>query len=188
MSSIREKIREALGLYHSEFKARVLKTVEEVEANKDSDYLVAAPVVGEIFKNFGGIQFYEDESGNKYAVGADAVPKKLGSGESSLVFYHTQANGNPVTSSYTCPEDGIYHIFAYAISGGAASVHTVSYNFSCNGTLVSSVNLANTSTNTYISRMYYYCYNCKAGNAIAFARTAKDSNQGNGRSGIFIVH
>lgn len=29
--------------------------------------------------NLGGITFYEDADGNKYAVGADSVPKKLGS-------------------------------------------------------------------------------------------------------------
>lgn len=35
--------------------------------------------VGEINSNLGGITFYEDADGNKYAVGADSVPKKLGS-------------------------------------------------------------------------------------------------------------
>lgn len=28
--------------------------------------------------NLGGMSFYEDENGNKYVVGADSVPKKLG--------------------------------------------------------------------------------------------------------------
>lgn len=31
--------------------------------------------------NLGGLKFYEDSDGNKYAVGADSVPKKLGSGK-----------------------------------------------------------------------------------------------------------
>lgn len=31
--------------------------------------------------NLGGLSFYEDSDGNKYAVGADSVPKKLGSGK-----------------------------------------------------------------------------------------------------------
>lgn len=31
----------------------------------------------EINSNFGGLSFYEDETGNKYVVGADSVPKKL---------------------------------------------------------------------------------------------------------------
>lgn len=34
-----------------------------------------------INKNLGGLKFYEDSDGNKYAVGADSVPKKLGSGK-----------------------------------------------------------------------------------------------------------
>lgn len=32
-----------------------------------------------VCSNLGGLKFYEDSDGNKYAVGADSVPKKLGS-------------------------------------------------------------------------------------------------------------
>lgn len=35
----------------------------------------------EVNSNLGGLSFYEDANGNKYAVGADSVPKKLGSGK-----------------------------------------------------------------------------------------------------------
>lgn len=34
--------------------------------------------VYELNSSFGGLKFYEDENGNKYVVGADSVPKKLG--------------------------------------------------------------------------------------------------------------
>ena len=37
--------------------------------------------VNEVNTNLGGLKFYEDSDGNKYAVGADSVPKKLGSGK-----------------------------------------------------------------------------------------------------------
>lgn len=35
----------------------------------------------EVNTNLGALKFYEDSDGNKYAVGADSVPKKLGSGK-----------------------------------------------------------------------------------------------------------
>lgn len=41
---------------------------------------------------FGGMYFYEDDSGDKYVVGADAVPKKLGSG--AVARFLTEITGN----------------------------------------------------------------------------------------------
>ena len=42
--------------------------------------------INEQNNNLGGLSFYEDEEGNKYVVGADAVPKKLGSGINIPMF------------------------------------------------------------------------------------------------------
>lgn len=50
----------------------------------------------------GGLSFYEDESGNKYVVGADAVPKKLGSGGiSSATLVGSSAGTYKFTDDYT---------------------------------------------------------------------------------------
>ena len=42
-------------------------------------------MVSKLNSNFGGLSFYEDETGNKYVVGADSVPKKLSSGKCEYV-------------------------------------------------------------------------------------------------------
>lgn len=47
--------------------------------------------------SLGGLNFYEDESGNKYVVGADSVPKKLGSLSNKKVI-----GGSNPGNSYTC--------------------------------------------------------------------------------------
>lgn len=60
-------------------KTRVLTTMEQVTANTDDENIASAVVISQINDNLGGLSFYEDEDGNKYVVGADSVPKKLGS-------------------------------------------------------------------------------------------------------------
>lgn len=63
----------------------ILKTEEQVQANTNPDNVASAVVVGEVINNLGGLSFYEDASG-KYVVGADSVPKKLGSLEVNIPF------------------------------------------------------------------------------------------------------
>ena len=53
-------------------------------------------LIGVNNSSLGGLSFYEDESGNKYVVGADSVPKKLGSGE--LTYIGTASSSIDVTS------------------------------------------------------------------------------------------
>ncbi|MBO5144999.1 MAG: hypothetical protein J6C19_05630 [Lachnospiraceae bacterium] len=60
---------------------KVLKTMEQVEANTNAENIPSAVVAAEMYNKLGGLSFYEDSDGNKYVVGADAVPKKLGEGE-----------------------------------------------------------------------------------------------------------
>lgn len=71
MDTIATKIMNALKKYHAKFKTRILKTTEEVEANTDSGYLVAAPVVGELIHDLGGLKFGIDGDGNYGYYGAD---------------------------------------------------------------------------------------------------------------------
>mgnify|MGYP004530457215 CR=1 FL=1 len=59
-------------------KRDILKTMEEVNANKDADKVVGPEVVKELSNDLGGCSL-EQENGNFYIVGADSVRKKLGS-------------------------------------------------------------------------------------------------------------
>lgn len=59
-------------------KRDILKTMEEVSANKDADKVVGPEVVKELSNNLGGCSL-EQENGNFYIVGADSARKKLGS-------------------------------------------------------------------------------------------------------------
>lgn len=69
----------------------ILDTKEEIEANTAAGKVAGAQAVKEMFSeinsNIGGLSFYEDEAGNKYVVGADSVPKKLGDVELSSFGY-----------------------------------------------------------------------------------------------------
>lgn len=60
------------------WEENILNTREEIEANTNIGKIAGALPVKELINNLGGLSFYEDNSGNKYVVGADSVPKKLG--------------------------------------------------------------------------------------------------------------
>lgn len=59
-------------------KRDILKTMEEVSANKDADKVVGPEVVKELSNDLGGCSLVQ-ENGNFYIVGADSARKKLGS-------------------------------------------------------------------------------------------------------------
>lgn len=61
-------------------------------------------------QNLGGITFYEDADGNKYAVGADSVPKKLGSGQ--LISY---------SDSFIASNDGEAIFISYQVRNAGSS-------------------------------------------------------------------
>ena len=73
-------------------KTRVLTTMEQVTANTDDENIASAVVISQINDNLGGLSFYEDEDGNKYVVGADSVPKKLGSCDFEITVIATYDN------------------------------------------------------------------------------------------------
>jgi hypothetical protein len=75
-------------------KRDILKTMEEVSANKDADKVVGPEVVKELSNDLGGCSF-EQEGGNFYIVGADSVRKKL---DSSGIAYLGEM-------PYTCTQD-----------------------------------------------------------------------------------
>lgn len=70
------------------------------------------------------MSFYEDADGNKYVVGADSVPKKLGSSTISRLLYYTfvGTNGASGTISYTAPDD--IDSLALNITAGVYSTHS----------------------------------------------------------------
>lgn len=74
------------------WKEDILDTREEIEANTNSGKLAGALATKELFDNLGGLSFYEDEDGNKYVVGADSVPKKLGSCDFEITVIATYDN------------------------------------------------------------------------------------------------
>lgn len=64
---------------------KVLTSMEEVEANTNETNLVAAPVVAELNNKLGNCSL--EQSGNDFfIVGADAVRKKLGSGDMDITI------------------------------------------------------------------------------------------------------
>ena len=56
----------------------LLATTPGISAMDAAQGPVIQGQIDAINSNFGGLSFYEDETGNKYVVGADSVPKKLG--------------------------------------------------------------------------------------------------------------
>lgn len=86
MELLSEKIVKAIEKYHVGFmKKKVLKTVEEVEANTDAaeKYIAGAGVADELINKLNGCSL-EQDGNNFYIVGADAVRKKLGSGDFTI--------------------------------------------------------------------------------------------------------
>lgn len=87
MKTLDQRILELLKKYMEKLKhKKVLKTMEEVEANTNETNLVAAPVIAELNNKLGNCSL-EQEGEDFYITGADAVRKKLG--DSSIKFYET---------------------------------------------------------------------------------------------------
>lgn len=78
MATKRFVSKDNLGRVWTRLFGKVLNSKEEIEANKSENMIAGADAVKEVYSSFGGLKFYEDENGNKYVVGADSVPKKLG--------------------------------------------------------------------------------------------------------------
>lgn len=97
---------------------------EEVEANTEAGkYVADALVVKEISYSLGGLNFYEDEDGNKYVVGADAVPKKLGSNDITITAYYKDTN-ILTTYNYTFSEAGKF-LVCITVGGNATLSNVV---------------------------------------------------------------
>ena len=78
-----------------------------------------------MYSNLGGLSFYEDADGNKYAVGADSVPKKLGSCESDNIKYY-DSKSVTVSKKETAKisinlDEGLYIVFACATDEAPAT-------------------------------------------------------------------
>lgn len=87
MKTLDQRILELLKKYMEKLKhKKVLKTMEEVEANTNETNLVAAPVIAELNNKLGNCSL-EQKGEDFYIVGADAVRKKLG--DPSIKFYET---------------------------------------------------------------------------------------------------
>lgn len=96
-------------------RTKVLTTMEQVEANTNAENIASALVIGQLNNNLGGLSFYEDSDGNKYVVGADSVPKKLGSlGTLTLTVTKTynadNNNSNTITATVKLNEETIINI------------------------------------------------------------------------------
>ena len=122
MDGLAKKILDALRLYKKESNKKVLKTSEEVEANTSDNYLVAAPVVGELINNLttrlpGDVKLIVEGSGanTKYYAqkGADTASKKLLGDPKKLlqgftcVAKHEYTNNNIHEVTYTATKDCI---------------------------------------------------------------------------------
>lgn len=58
--------------------SKIIDNVNDIKANTQAGYMMGALAGKQLISDLGGLSFYEDSSG-KYVVGADSVPKKLGS-------------------------------------------------------------------------------------------------------------
>lgn len=106
-----DRILDRVGRFFKKFKARnILKTTEEVEANTNEENLVSAVVVSGLIDNLGGCRFYEDEAGNKYVVGADSVPKKLGNGGKISFTMNFSTAATSLSMSATCWASGTFTV------------------------------------------------------------------------------
>ena len=78
MKNIAEQILEGLSKFYVGFQnRRVLKTMEEIEANTDEQNIPSALLLGEINNKLNGCSL-EQVGEDFYIVGADSVRKKLG--------------------------------------------------------------------------------------------------------------
>nr|DAY83210.1 MAG TPA: hypothetical protein [Caudoviricetes sp.] len=58
--------------------SKIIDNVNDIKANTQAGYMMGALAGKQLISDLGGLSFYEDNTG-KYVVGADSVPKKLGS-------------------------------------------------------------------------------------------------------------
>ena len=94
-----------------------------------------------LYSDLGGLSFFEDSTG-KYVVGADSVPKKLGSMQGEAVYTNattTSKRGINTSFSYICSDFGLYMIIVSmggrtSSASGSVSVSGVSNTIIYNGT------------------------------------------------------
>lgn len=121
IKDIGTKIAEGLDKFYKAFqKQRVLKTMEEVDANTNEENIPSALLLSELSNNLGHCRI-EQEGEDFFIVGADSVRKKLGR-QAALYTRAVQiSNGNTFISTAGLP----VLIFvtsqpSYSISGYAA--------------------------------------------------------------------
>lgn len=91
---------------------------EGVEANTEAGkYVADALVVKDLSNSLGGLNFYEDEKGDKYVVGADSVPKKLGS-----CIFGDIPDGNLIIDGLSFPATLRYESGGYFVKDGMCYV------------------------------------------------------------------
>lgn len=86
-----------------------LGAIDGISSSKDSssDKIAASTkLVSELNSDLGGLSFYEDETG-KYVIGADSVPKKLGS---------IPIKGLVLSTSQTLPDEGYMGCYGWSKS------------------------------------------------------------------------
>lgn len=117
MKNIAEQILEGLSKFYVGFQnRRVLKTMEEIEANTDEQNIPSALLLGEINNKLNGCSF-EQEGNDFYIIGADAVRKKLGNILESGSYMYTCYGEADIGSaqgvrSYTIKNSGNLHYYA----------------------------------------------------------------------------
>ena len=137
METLAEKIVKAIEKYHVGFmKKKVLKTVEEVEANTDAadKYIAGAGVAGELINNLmsglGGNKLIYNESEDAYYIqhGADAALKKLGDPDADSDKFFQYYTDPGKSNTYYLP-DGIYIYFALSGQDVGNIIEGSIYNF-----------------------------------------------------------
>ena len=130
MKNIAEQILEGLSKFYVGFQnRRVLKTMEEIEANTDEQNIPSALLLGEINNKLNGCSL-EQVGEDFYIVGADSVRKKLGKlnfvlSTSVTIYYQdlnnvrTQVNAK---ITYTYKDGVLSHSVTNTSSGDTCTV------------------------------------------------------------------
>ena len=77
---------------NAETKLGAINGITDSLNSTSSNIAASAKALNQLNGNLGGLSFYEDEDGNKYVVGADSVPKKLGSCDFEITVIATYDN------------------------------------------------------------------------------------------------
>lgn len=125
---------EAIGSKASEaeFQSHDANKTVHITASERKKWDNSCEVVEGVKDSLGSLRFYEDKDGNKYVVGADAVPKKLGSGDSitSTVTITGNGSGGGTHITFTVQNENTGQtLYTVSVSNNKTTAQTLTYTY-----------------------------------------------------------